>query len=420
MKLDLGGDHSRLRRMRGWATGLLVLMAVVYLVSRTYEASWSGFPWVLAFAEAAMVGALADWFAVTALFRHPLGLPIPHTAIVRREKARVGRMIGRFLRRSFLSPIVVREQWREHQPLHQLVRMAAEEENERALALRVEKIAPQFLAAVGRSGFAQSASELIEEGLQKMPVGKVISRGLKTLLENPRRRELLAPILGRLAQMVESQSGFFVSEAEKEAPFQETKLLGALTRGVTRAFSGRAVEKAGAKLAEASQDQAHPLYDRIEENLREAIDELGSGSKTLSEWEGFKERLLSDPETRSGIESFLRNSGDLLSEELLAGEESPRVVRMLREAAVGLAKNDKLLSEWEESLGKLVEGILQKHGDQVESLVSGMVERWDADMLISTLEAHVGPDLQFIRINGTLIGGCVGLLLHGFGLLIWG
>ncbi|MDB4615739.1 DUF445 domain-containing protein, partial [Akkermansiaceae bacterium] len=202
-------------------------------------------------------------------------------------------------------------------------------------------------------------------------------------------------------------------------PFQETKLLGALTRGVTRAFSGRVVEKAGAKLAKASQDQPHPLYDRIEESLREAIDDLRSGSKTLREWDRFRERLLSDPETRAGIESFLRNSGDLLSEELLAGEESPRIVRMLREVVVGLEGNDELLEQWENRLGELVEGILQKHGDQVESLVSGMVERWDADALIDTLETHVGPDLQFIRINGTLIGGCVGLLLHDFGLLIW-
>ncbi|MDB4437465.1 DUF445 domain-containing protein [bacterium] len=179
------------------------------------------------------------------------------------------------------------------------------------------------------------------------------------------------------------------------------------------------VEKAGAKLAKASQDQPHPLYDRIEESLREVIDDLRSGSKTLREWDRFRERLLSDPETRAGIESFLRNSGDLLSEELLAGEESPRIVRMLREVVVGLEGNDELLEQWENRLGELVEGILQKHGDQVESLVSGMVERWDADALIDTLETHVGPDLQFIRINGTLIGGCVGLLLHDFGLLIW-
>ncbi|MDB4282039.1 DUF445 domain-containing protein [Akkermansiaceae bacterium] len=94
-------------------------------------------------------------------------------------------------------------------------------------------------------------------------------------------------------------------------------------------------------------------------------------------------------------------------------------MRMLREVAVGLEGNDELLEQWENRLGELVEGVLQKHGDQVESLVSGMVERWDADALIDTLETHVGPDLQFIRINGTLIGGCVGLLLHGFGLLIW-
>jgi len=406
--------------MRRWATGLLLLMVVSYACSRTFEPEIPGLAWVRAFSEAAMVGALADWFAVTALFRHPLGLPIPHTAIVRREKARVGRMIGRFLRKSFLSPEVVREQWREHRPLHRLVGLAAREENERALAQRVEKIAPSFIATVGESGLAGSASEVIEEGLGKMPVGKAIRRGLQAFLRNERRRELIAPILGRLAQIVESQSGFFVSEAEKEAPFQETRILGALTRGVTRAFSGRAVEKAGVRLAEASRDLTHPLYDRIEDSLREAIDDLGRSSKTLREWEGFKERVLSDPETRVGIESFLRKLGDLLSQELLAGEESPRIVRMVRETAIGLEGNAELLEQWEGRLGEVVERILQKHGDKVEALVSGMVDRWDADALIDTLETHVGPDLQFIRINGTLIGGCVGLLLHGVGLLIWG
>ncbi|MGJ8695899.1 MAG: DUF445 domain-containing protein [Verrucomicrobiaceae bacterium] len=420
MESPLRGDRDRLRRMRMWATGLLVLMAVVYAVSRSFEGAWSGFPWVMAFAEAAMVGALADWFAVTALFRHPLGLPIPHTAIVRREKVRVGKMIGRFLRRSFLSPSVVREQWREYRPLHRLVAVAADEENGKALALRVEQVAPSFLKTVEGSGAARAASEVLRDGLRKMPVGKVMGYGVQAFLKNPRRRELMAPVLARLARLVEEQSGYFISEAEKEAPFQEKRVLGALTRGVTRAFSGRAVEKAGVKLAEASRDYGHPLYDKIEESLGEAVTELDEGSETVREWEVFKDRILNDPETGAVIEKVLRSSGELLSDELLAGDENPRVVTMIREVAQGLKEKEEVLEQWEERMGEMLERLLQGHGEKVEALVTGMVARWDADQLIETLETHVGPDLQFIRINGTLIGGCVGVVLHAVGMVVWG
>ncbi|MBK1833703.1 DUF445 domain-containing protein [Roseibacillus ishigakijimensis] len=412
--------RERLQRMRAFATGLLVLMALTYGLSRSLEESLAGWGWVRAFAEAAMVGALADWFAVTALFRHPLGLPIPHTAIVREEKERIGALVGQFVRGSFFTREEVSRQWRDWQPAEKITAWLARAENAEAAVRRVAGTLPGLLAKADGLELSRLGGEKVREALQGLPVGRLVSVLLEGFLRSPTRREVLAPILGRLGETVAQNRDWVMDEARKGAPMRKAKILGAVTEVAAMMMSGKAIEKLSGELAAASQDQEHALYEKIEEALRQTLRELQEGGG--GEWEAFKERVLADPETQAVLEEVIRGAGRYVlseAENLESGSDGGRWAQVIASSATRLQENPEKLAHFEETLENAVAGFFERYGSGIETVISRTVDSWEADDLIEKLENQVGPDLQFIRINGTLIGGCVGLLLHGVEILIW-
>ncbi|MGE9266886.1 MAG: DUF445 domain-containing protein [Verrucomicrobiales bacterium] len=401
---------AKLRRMRRWATALLVLMAVLFVLAKSGEAGRPWLAWVRAFAEAGMVGALADWFAVTALFRHPLGLPIPHTAIVRKEKERIGEVLAKFMRGNFLSPEVVRAQWREREPLRRGLEWLAADENAGAVRRGLEAGWRSVRRVLAGEEFAARAGRVMRESVRDLPFerwGAVLLRGF---LASESRRAVMAPVLGRLAAAVEGNREYVMWEAGQEAPLREKKVLGAFTTAMTRVFSGKAVEKVGARLREAAEDETHPLYDRIEESLRQVERELVAGGEVVAAWGDFRERLLADPETGALARRVFEGALRLIEEEWVAGERG-QAVEIIQGAARDFLERDDF-GEWSERAGEWLAGALERHGGFLERWVKRVVDGWEAEELIDRLESQVGADLQFIRINGTLIGGTVGVLLH--------
>ena len=211
-----------------------------------------------------------------------------------------------------------------------------------------------------------------------------------------------------------------MDEARKGAPMRGARILGAVTEVAAMMVSGKAIEKLSAELKAASKDEEHPLFDKIEEALGQTLQELEEGGG--GEWEAFKERVLSDPETQEVLEEVIRGVGRYIlteAENLEAEGEGDRWSVMLRGMSQRLCDDPEKLAELEAAVENRVGGLFERYGDGIEAIISRTVDNWEADDLIERLETQVGPDLQFIRINGTIIGGCVGLLLHGVGLLIW-
>ncbi len=412
--------QEKLRRMRAIATGLLVVMVFLYALSRSLQEAIPAWEWVRAFAEAAMVGALADWFAVTALFRHPLGLPIPHTAIVRKEKKRIGNLVGQFVRGSFFTREEVSRQWSEWQPVTRLASWLQQEENAERALQRLAGTLPVFMARVDGGELSRLGAGKIREGLQGLPVGRLVTVLLQGFLRSPSRREVLAPILGRLSQTVTDNRDWVMDEARKGAPMRGAKILGAITEVAAMAVSGKAVEKLAGELAAAAKDEEHPLFEKIEEALAQTLQELEEGGG--GEWEAFKERVLADPETQAMLEDVISGFGRYLlleAKNLEEGTSSNHWALFLAGVAHRLQSEPEKLRSLENTVEEVVARFFERHGAGIEQIISGTVDSWEATDLIERLETQVGPDLQFIRINGTLIGGCVGLLLHGLGLLIW-
>lgn len=404
--------------MRILATSLLGLMAVVFVLAKTWEGEVAFLAWVRAFSEAAMVGALADWFAVTALFRHPLGLPIPHTAIIAREKGRIGAVLARFMRGSFLTKEVMLTQWQEREPLRQGLSWLADDKNEREIAKALRGVWTPVRAGLQGGESTGKIGHLLRESFSQLPMDRCMAVLLRGFLASESRRAVMAPLLGRLADAVEGNRDFVMTEASHDAPLQNNKVLGALTSAVTRVFSGKAVEKVGAKLREASQDETHQFFDKIEEALGKILTELEQGGAAIREWSAFKDRLIEDPETTILINRALKGAGNLIEREWIEGENS-RGGEMVAEVACSWLEREDF-GDLNEKLGRWLAGQVERHGGHLEAWVTRIVESWEADELIERMESHVGADMQFIRINGTLIGGCVGVILHALSGVIWG
>lgn len=416
--LTFGGQPltvDRAKRMRWTATGMLAAMAVIFVA--THGLAVNGHPawgYVNAFAEAAMVGGLADWFAVTALFRHPLGLPIPHTAIIPENKDRIADTMAAFLRENFLTPAVVAR---------------------RMSAMNVAKAAGEFLAgSPGRGGqdersrITSGAAELLAEVLESLDpdrLGNQVRSGLAGQLA----KLDIAPLAGRMIEsaMVDKRhqpliDGFVrwagLTIEDNEETLREIihqRVSGVLRwAGIDKTISSSVLDGLYKLLAEVLVNPDHPLRAKIEEGLAKLGQDLQHDPETRAKVEDMKRDLIANPAVAvwwTGVwerirQSLIRRARD---PESGMGEE---MRAMLAELGQALQQDARLQHQINRFARRTMVGVATRYGDQIVRLVSETVKRWDATTITDRVEGAVGRDLQFIRINGTLVGGLVGMTLH--------
>ena len=416
-----GLPPDRARRMRTTATLLLVAMAGLFVAASVLEDSHPAWPWVLAFAEAAMVGGLADWFAVTALFRHPLGLPIPHTAIIPNNKDRIAETMAGFLKRNFLTPHVVARRMRE---------------------VNVARAAGDFLArpdgAAGgtadvsriRAGVMQLAVDLLES-LDQDRLGAQVKAGLVRQVEQVE----VAPLAGRMltAAMADNRHRPLVDgmirwtgltlEANED---MVRKLIhdraNAVLRwtGLDERLANSVLDGLYRLLAEVMVNPDHPLRAKLEEGLAGLAAGLQHDPAMRAKVERAKAELLANP----ALADWWMAMWERMRLGLIAMARSPdgaldgQLGQALRELGQTLQADPALQLQVNRLVRRTVVGVAQRHGDQIVRLVSETVKRWDAQTITLRIERAVGRDLQFIRINGTLVGGLVGVTIHGIATLL--
>lgn len=416
--LTLGGQplgHDRARRMRWTATGMLAAMAVIFIA--THGLATTGHPawgYINAFAEAAMVGGLADWFAVTALFRHPLGLPIPHTAIIPENKDRIADTMAAFLRENFLTPAVVAR---------------------RMSAMNIAKAAGEFLAASPergesdhRSRITSGAAELLAEVLESLDpdrLGNQVRSGLAAQLA----KLDIAPLAGRMIESAMTDKrhqplidGFVrwagLTIEDNEETLREIihqRVSGVLRwAGIDKTISSSVLDGLYKLLAEVLVNPDHPLRGKIEEGLAKLGQDLQHDPETRAKVEDMKRDLIANPAVAvwwTGVwerirQSLIRRARDPESQ---MGAE---MRNMLSELGQALQADARLQHQINRFARRTAVGVATRYGDQIVRLVSETVKRWDARTITDRVEGAVGRDLQFIRINGTLVGGLVGMTLH--------
>ncbi len=401
---------DKARRMRTFATGLLVLMAGVFLAARHFQGLHPAVGYVLAFSEAAMVGGLADWFAVTALFRHPLGLPIPHTAIIPENKDRIAETMAQFLRENFLTPQVVARRL----TAMNLAGAAGDwlADPARGGSTRLRDGAAELLAQVLESLDPERLGTQVRGGLfrqiEKLEVSPLLGQMLTTTIAD--RRHL--PVIDSLVRW----GGLTLEDNEDLIREMIHRRANAVLRwtGLDETLANSVLDGLYKLLAEVIVDPDHPLRGKIEEGLSKVAGDLQHDPELRGRIERMKGELLGNPAVSTwwqGVWERLR-TGMLARLRRPAGEGSGQLAEALAELGRHLRDDPALQHQINRFARRTLVGIAVRYGDQIVRLVSETVKRWDAETVTARIEGAVGRDLQFIRINGTLVGGLVGVVIH--------
>jgi len=400
----------RLVRMKRVATGMLVVVAALFAVSNTYETRYPWLAWIRAFSEAAMVGGIADWFAVTALFRHPLGIPIPHTAIVASRKDRIGKALGNFVQRNFLTRDVVATKLLNMKLGERAARWLAEPEHSHRLA---QHVARGFSGAINvlRDDDVQT---LVDRGvvsrLRTVQAAPLVARLFEMFTDDGRHHSLLNEALRVVAKFVDENDEMIRARVKKESPWWvpgvvENKLQDKVISGLEKTLNDVAV------------DPAHPLRQRYEEAVVKFVDSLRTNPDVIAKAEQIKLDLLAHPAvgefSRSvwtDVKTRVTNYAERMASD--AGQEPDQIEKWLGNLGRAVISDPELSAKVDGWVVELVTYAVEQARDEVAQLIASTVAAWDADATSRKIELQIGRDLQFIRINGTIVGGLVGVLLH--------
>jgi len=396
------------RGMRIFATGMLVAMAALFLVANELDDRSIAWGFVKAFAEAAMVGGLADWFAVTALFRHPLGIPIPHTAIIPRNKDRIGDTLAQFLRDNFLTPSVVARRMRTVDVAGMAGRFLERPPGEGRLREGASRLFADLLESLDQERVGGLVKSAVSSRLRAMEISPLLGQTLEAAITDERHVPLLDGIItwaGRtldanedmIRAMVHDRTGFMV----KLAGLDE-KIADSLIDGLRRLTIEMAV------------DPYHPLRAKAEEGLAQLAWDMRYDPAMRAKVEEWKNQIVENKAVSDWVEGLWENAraGLLKAARDPDATMAGKFGEALRQLGETLQTDPRLKKMVNQFARRAVVGAVASYGNGIVTLVSETIRGWDARTITGRLEGAVGRDLQYIRVNGTLVGGLVGLLIH--------
>ncbi|MBT1003360.1 DUF445 family protein [Paenarthrobacter sp. DKR-5] len=406
---------AALRRMKSLALTLLLAMAVVFAVAFALQRQYAWLEYVRAASEGGMVGALADWFAVTALFRHPLGVPIPHTAIIPRRKDAIGVSLSQFVEQNFLSEEVVREKLASVDAAQKAGGWLARPENAR-------RVATEGAAAI-RGAFAVLRDDDVQDVIEAMvrkhllgpPWGPPVGRMAARLFADGHHHKLVDLLVDRAAEWVDTNhtvvAGLVSERSPSWVPNFVDDLVGDKVYLELRKFI-RAVQA----------DQDHQVRRSLDKYLTELAEDLQHDPEMIARAESIKAQVLDDPRVRELAARTWESVKAALLEAVDDGNSPLRIqfTAAVRDFGTRLAEDPDLAAKANAWLADAAGYAVRTYRSDIASVISDTVERWDAEETSRKIELQVGRDLQFIRINGTVVGSLAGLLIFAVARLFLG
>ncbi len=418
--------HRALQRMR-WLALLLLVLAVIGLIVASAAGDQGGWAWVRAFCEAAAVGAMADWFAVVALFRHPLGLPIPHTAIIPRNKARIGDNLAEFVRDHFLDPDTLLQKLKVFDPAARLSAWLSEPERVGLWVDAARQWGLQALDWLDDRRLQQGLKSLLVDALQRWDAAQTAGQVLTVLTRDGRHQELLDATLEKLGDFLDQPevkqrvSTLLLNYARQEWP----KVVWAVNavKSVDSLADTLADKIASAlmrELQDVLRDPAHPVRLAYDGKVQDFIANLRTDPALVERVQELKTQLIRNPAVQTYLEGLGQEVKQWLRRDL--SDPNSHLGLHLHAALTGLgdrlAKDATLREAINTHILSAAARLAEDLRDGVTEHIAATVKSWDDKALVRELERAVGKDLQFIRLNGTLVGGGIGVLLHAL-VLSW-
>jgi len=393
--------------MKRRATGLLALSGVVFAVASVLESRYPWLGYVRATAEASLVGGLADWFAVTALFRHPLGIPIPHTAIVATRKERIGRILGNFVQNHFLSYEVIAANLRAVRPAERAARWLSDPVNARRIAKQVASGLAKTLEALPDDDVRHLVHQVLSARLRAIRVAPALGKTLALVLQSERHHGLLNEAVRLAARAVTDNRELIRDQVRAETPWWVPGV-------IDDKIYQRIIVAVERLLSDIGGDPDHPFRAAFDTALRDFVDRLQHSPDVIARAEAIKEEWLAEPTladlstrlwetTRRAIVTYATQTD---------GADPGPLERGLSEFGGALLNNPALLAEIDEAVIDLVAAVVERYRQEIGDLIAQTVASWDPEATSRRFELAVGRDLQFVRINGTLVGGLVGLVIY--------
>lgn len=395
--------------MKAVALSFLIGATVIFLACRWGQAhggpAWIGY--VGAAAEAGMVGALADWFAVTALFRHPLGLKIPHTAIIKRKKDQLGEGLGTFVRENFLSPAVVETKLRDAEVAGRLGKWLSEPSHAERVATEAGTVLRVVVELLNDDDIQQVIDRTIVRRLAEPQWGPPVGRVLGQLLAENRQEALIQLLCDRAFQWALNAGDTIERVVTRDSPSWSPKF-------VDQLVGDRIHRELMDFTDKVRRDPNHELRQSANRFLFEFASDLQNDDATIARAEAVKEQLMERDEVARAAETAWKT----LKRLVLEGVDDPsstlrtRVTESVMRIGESLRDDAELRDKVDNWIVRGAQHLVGQYGAEITTIITDTIERWDADEASRRIELHVGRDLQFIRINGTVVGSLAGLIIY--------
>jgi uncharacterized membrane-anchored protein YjiN (DUF445 family) len=416
-RVDATTRARDLRRMKMFATGLLLVATVVFVLSRWWEVNdgpaWIGY--LRAMAEAGMVGALADWFAVTALFRRPLGLPIPHTAIIPTKKDQLGDSLGDFVGENFLSEEVVRARVASVEVSSRVGGWIGQPENADRITAELATAARGVVTVLRDEDVQELIEQVLVRKLLEKPIGPPLGVVLQGVLADGSHRRLVDLVIDRAYDWISANQEMVLRVVQDRAPSWSPRFVDSLI--ADRVF----LEVQNFAWA-VKTDPEHPLRKAVDTFLVEFATDLQNDPTTIEKAERIKQQIIAQPD----VQRFIGQAWGTVKALILDAAADPssalrtRVRDWLVSFGERLADDVELRGKIDGWLGDAAGYVVRHYRREIVTLITDTVARWDAEETSRKIELQVGRDLQFIRINGTVVGALAGLVIYSFGQLLIG
>jgi uncharacterized membrane-anchored protein YjiN (DUF445 family) len=416
---DAPGDAARaaeLRRVKALATLVLAATLAVFVAAKALLPLHPLFGFVAAFAEAATIGGLADWYAVVALFRRPLGLPIPHTAIIQSNQHRIADKLGEFIEVHFLEAAPVEAKLRQIDFGSFIADWLRDRKRSTDLARFMLRLLPEAVAATETSGLMTYITRRITAQLQSVDLAPLAAGTLRAFVAEGRHQGLLDDILRAVHQSLTQPETMAMIREKIRA---ELPTLLKLYRA-DKFLVNKIVASATSFFEEVSADPKHPFRGEFDRMVLSFVDRLGSDRSYADRIDGLKRNLLARPELGDLARNIWANTRAFI-ERSAAGESQvlqQHLAGMFVKAGEALAGDSELRAEINQGFVAVFKSFIADQKSGVSSFISDQVKAWDMGQLISVIEINIGRDLQYIRFNGSLIGGLAGLALYSIEFLL--